>query len=144
MTSCTLLNNSAGGYGGGIYSVMDSQPSLANCLVAFSPAGEGAWAAEDNSTIWCVCTDIYGNAGGDWVGRIASQEGTVGNFAADPAFCDTSFMGVSLESCSPCMVGYHPDAYDCGVAIGSSVGPGCSCGEATEPTTWGGVKALYR
>ena len=64
--------------------------------------------------------------------------------SADPAFCDTSFMGVTVESCSPCMMGYHPDSYDCGYPIGSAVGAGCNCGEATEPATWGSIKSLYR
>ncbi len=144
MTNCTLLNNSAVGSGGGLFSQGSSQPILTNCLVSFSQEGEGVWADDDNSVVWCGCTDIYGNEGGDWVGRIAGQEGTLGNFSSDPLYCDTSFLGVSLESCSPCMAGYHPDAYDCGTTIGSNIGSGCNCGEATRPSTWGSVKALYR
>jgi hypothetical protein len=102
------------------------------------------WAVNDNSIAWCGCTDIFGNEGGDWVGMIAGQEGTLGNISADPAFCDTSFLGVTVESCSPCLVGYHPDGYDCDPGIGAQPYQGCNCGEATEPATWGSVKALYR
>jgi predicted outer membrane repeat protein len=144
MVNCTLLNNAAAGSGGGLFSVGSSQPTLASCLVSFSQDGEGVWADDDNSIAWCGCTDIYGNEDGDWVGRIAGQEGTLGNFSADPLYCDTSFMGVTLEDCSPCMTGYHPDGYDCGTTIGSAIGYGCNCGEATKPSTWGSVKALYR
>jgi len=144
LTSCTMLNNSALGYGGGLYAVGNSQPSLANCLVAFSQDGEGVWAVNDNSFAWCGCTDIFGNKDGDWVGTTAAQEGTLGNISADPAFCDTAFMGITVESCSPCLVGYHPDGYDCDPGIGAQPYQGCNCGEATEPATWGSIKSLYR
>jgi predicted outer membrane repeat protein len=144
MMNCTFLRNWAAGSGGGLFSYDNSQPSLVNCLVSFSLDGEGVHASDENSIVLLACTDIYGNEGGDWVGHIASQNGTSGNFSADPLYCDTSWYYTALEECSPCMPGYHPDAYDCGTTIGANIGYGCGCGEATQPTTWGTIKSLYR
>ena len=89
------------------------------------------------------CSDIYGNEGGDWTGRIASQDSTVGNFSAAPLYCDTLATYLEMESCSPCLYGNHPWYEYCDAHIGMG-GPGCGCGEATEPTTWGCIKSLYR
>jgi predicted outer membrane repeat protein len=143
MNNCTFLRNSAAGHGGGIYSDGGSQPGLGACLVAFSLDGEGVYAGDAGSAAWLGCTDIYGNADGDWIGHIADQLGTLGNFGADPLFCDTLSQDVWLEECSPCRPGYHPDGYTCGTTIGSKMGYGCGCGEPTVPTTWGTLKALY-
>jgi hypothetical protein len=65
------------------------------------------------------CCDLFGNAGGDYVGRIGGQIGIDGNFSADPAFCDTLNGDFTLGDCSPCLPGNHPDGYDCGGIIGA-------------------------
>jgi hypothetical protein len=90
-----------------------------------------------------TCCDIYGNSGGDWVGCIASQNGVNGNISADPLFCHTPTGDFSVEACSPCLPGHHPYHYDCSGIIGA-LGAGCDCGAATQPATWGALKALYR
>ena len=48
------------------------------------------------------CADVYGNAGGDWMGIIAAQAGTNGNFSEDPLFCDHASGDVHLHEDSPC------------------------------------------
>jgi predicted outer membrane repeat protein len=141
-TNCTFLNNSAGGLGGGIYTFLFSTPSFSRCMIVFSTDGEAAYVYDDNCIPVFTCCDIYGNQGGDWTGRIADQDSTIGNFSADPLFCDTLTTAEYVEDCSPCLYGNHP-WYSCPAHIGN-VGPGCGCGEATEPTTWGAIKAMYR
>lgn len=50
------------------------------------------------------CTDVYGNAGGDWVGCLAGQDSVNGNFHADPLFCgaDGDDNRFTLGGASPC------------------------------------------
>ena len=139
----TLVSNAAVGHGGGLYATVNSDPNLVMCIVAFGTDGEAAYADGAGSEISLSCCDLYGNAEGDWVGSIAPQEGVDGNFAADPLFCELSSDHPNIEGCSPCMAGYHPDGHDCGSYIGA-YNVGCACGEATEPATWGAVKALYK
>jgi hypothetical protein len=139
----SFVSNSAAGHGGGLCASVNSDPNLVRCIVAFSGDGEGAYSSDAGSDVTLTCCDMYGNADGDWVGSIAAQEGVDGNFGADPLFCNMSEIFLYIEACSPCAAGYHPDGYDCGSYIGGA-GVGCACGGATEPTTWGAVKALYR
>jgi len=108
--------------------------------------GGGAIASEIDFFLFgptLMCCDLYGNVGGDWTGYIADQLGLDGNFSADPLFCDTASGDLTLEECSPCLPGSHPDGYSCGGVIGA-FGAGCECSSGTEPTSWGAIKALYR
>ncbi len=118
-----------------------SNVNLESTLIAFG--GDGAAICcymSDTPTL--KCCDIYGNADGDWVGCIAGQGGVNGNVSADPKFCDTRSGYFMVEDCSPCLPSHHPDGYDCGI-IGA-FGSGCECDAATEPTTWGAIKAMYK
>jgi hypothetical protein len=71
-----------------------------------------------------ACCDLYGNSGGDWVGAVAPQAGTNGNFAEDPLFCGAGVGEFSLADVSPCLPGQHPDGVECGL-IGA-LGQGCT------------------
>lgn len=115
---------------------------LENTVIAFTSDGE-AIHCESPKAPTLTCCDIYENAGGDWEGCIADQYEINGNFSADPKFCDILSGDFQVEDCSPCLPGYHPDGYDCGGIIGT-YGAGCACGAATEPTTWGAIKSMYR
>jgi hypothetical protein len=87
------------------------------------------------------CTDIFGNADGDWVGEISGQLGVNGNFSANPLFCDLEAGALDLRADSPCLPGQHPEGYDCGL-IGAFDE---SCGvTATRAVSWGAVKDLFR
>jgi predicted outer membrane repeat protein len=142
VSECTFWGNS-GSYGGaGMYCAISSRLSIENTIVAFSPEGS-AVRCDDDGIVTLSCCDVYGNTGGDWVGCIADQYGINGNFSADPLFCDTLNGVFTLQDCSPCLPGYHPDDYDCSGIIGA-YGSGCSCQSALEPTTWGGIKSRYR
>jgi hypothetical protein len=145
ITNCTFSGNSIEDpfCGSALAISAPIEAVLENTVIALGE-GEGAicclWGA---STPTIECCDIYGNAGGDWVGCIAGLNGTKGNFSADPKFCDTPSGYFWVEECSPCLPGNHPDGYDCGGVIGA-FGAGCECSSGTEPTTWGAIKSMYR
>jgi hypothetical protein len=115
----------------------NSSPSVSNCIIAFSAMGR-AITCESGGAPILTCCDIYGNRGGDWVGRISDQLGINGNFSFDPLFCDDRGDDFHLDCSSPCAPAHQPD---CGLIGAWDVGCGPS---RTEAMTWGAVKAMYR
>jgi hypothetical protein len=133
---CTIKGNT-GANGSGIHVAEDGDVTVEQCIVSFGVNGPGVFC--DEGAIALSCSDIYGNAGGDWVGCIADQLGADGNMSEDPCFCLDS---VYLGSGSSCLA----DNNDCGVLIGAR-GEGCSdCGGEvpTSHVTWGEIKRGYR
>jgi hypothetical protein len=73
----------------------------------------------DGEAVYCdgtaqaslICSDLYGNAGGDWVGAIADQLGQDGNFSEAPLFCGEETL--LLDDRSPCSP-LHPQN-ECGL-----------------------------
>ena len=144
ISGCTFVGNGICeyDYGGSTLCLATSgDVTIENTIVAFGTAG-GAFCPT-TATMSLSCCNIYGNEGGDWTGPVEGQLGVNGNISADPLFCDTLGGDYRLETCSPCLPGYHPDGYDCGDVIGA-FGEGCACGASTEPSTWGTIKAMYR
>jgi predicted outer membrane repeat protein len=143
LAGCTLCGNAAD-QGSGIY-LDDFIAVLERTIVSFGEEGEAicAYGGELNNDVTLTCCDLYSNAGGDWIGWIASQYGINGNFSGDPLFCNMPSSDLTIEDCSPCMPGNHPDGYDCGGVIGAW-GSGCACGTGTVPSTWGALKSMYR
>jgi predicted outer membrane repeat protein/parallel beta-helix repeat protein len=139
LENCTFACDSSAWGGAAVDLASGDEPGFTNVLIAFSRTGKAIECEGSGAGIGFACCNIYGNEGGDWVGCIAVHAGLNGNMSSDPRFCDLPSGDVHVESCSPCLAGNNT----CGVDIGSG-GSGCGCGEATEPTTWGGVKALYR
>lgn len=139
--ACTFCGNFADG-GSGIFCTSVSNPIVERTIFAY-----GGWL----DPIYCgpgvppqlVCCDIFGNQSGDWVGCIADQGLINGNFSADPLFCGVADGDFRVESCSPCLDRQHPGGWDCDGGVGA-FGMGCECGTATEPATWGAIKAIYR
>ena len=104
-------------------------------IIAFSTDGEAVYCPPGVSVTFDCC-DLFGNAGGDWVGGIADQYGLNGNISADPLFCDPENGDFRLQEDSPCAPGTECDL------IGAwPVGCGPT---AAEQTTWGGLKARFR
>jgi len=96
------------------------------------PVGCGSGA-----TLGVGCTDVWGHAGGDWVGCLAPHAGGDGNFSADPLFCDPDAGDFSIRADSPCTEG----ASGCGL-----VGPfdvGC-VPSPVRPESWARIKGRYR
>jgi hypothetical protein len=107
--SCTFHGNSAfagsglrvGGTGGA------SAATIERTIIAFGVQGEGV-ACEPGSSADLSCTDVFGNAGGDWVGCIAGELGQDGNFALDPGFCDAAGGDFRVAANGPCAPANSP------------------------------------
>ena len=117
LVQCTFYGNSAP-LGGNI-AANCGDATLDACIVAASASGVAVYLAPSSNVI-LTCTDIWGNAGGDWVGAIADQQGQAGNFSLDPQFCDPAGGDFRLHAESPCAPENSPD---CG-QIGA-FGVGC-------------------
>ncbi len=137
ISGCTIVDNRAGGSGGGVGCFLSSSPKIENTIIAFSSIGEAVYCHNAGCSPSLACCDLHGNAGGDWVGCVAGQNGTNGNFSENPAFCGWAMGDYTLRDCSPCVEGYG-----CG-QIGA-LGIGCTGPTVTESTSWSGLKALYR
>ena len=143
LVNCTFYGNRGYDEGAGIYCLEESSPVFDRTIIAYSSGG-GAIVCEDTmSSATLTCCDVYGNVDGDWTRCVADQLGTSGNLSAAPLFCDSAGGDFTLEACSPCLPGNHPDGYDCGSIIGA-FGSGCGCGTPIGPSTWGMIKAVYR
>lgn len=117
--------------------LLDSRPAVARTLVAFNRVGEAIYCPGAAPAL--ECTDIFGNARGDWTGTIAPALGTAGNFAADPLFCDAFAHDFMLHPASPCLPGGRPPGGGC-ERVGA-LGLGRCSATAASPTTWGLLKA---
>ena len=81
---CSLYDNAASTVGGGLFLNVNSAGTIDHTIIAHSTQGEGIYC-QNNSTPTLSCTDIYGNAGGNWQGYpFAGQLGMNGNVESDP------------------------------------------------------------
>jgi len=115
VAGCTFYDN--GAVNGGVLAVNNAPITIENTILAFSPSGEALYCAGTGSAT-LTCCDVYGNAGGDWVGCLAGQDSINGNFSADPGFCDAAAGDLSIRDTSPC-----GDAPGCGLV--GALGVGC-------------------
>ncbi len=113
-------------------------PKLENTIIAFSGSGQAITCYDGGVTLYCC--DLYGNAGGDWVGTIADQYGHDGNISEDPLFCgdENPDEPLSLDRGSPCAADANPD---CGLIGAWDVGCGWT---AVAPASWGTIKTMFR
>ncbi len=138
LSNCTFMDNSGSFQGGGIWTWY-ANVTVDNCIIAGSTAGEAFFLG--GTTLSISCTDIHGNAGGDWIGDIAAMVDIDGNFSADPQFCGITGSGnIYLQSDSPCAPGNHPVGAACDL-IGAM--PVICAGTATDAITWSRLKSLY-
>ncbi|MCK4414821.1 MAG: right-handed parallel beta-helix repeat-containing protein, partial [Candidatus Eisenbacteria sp.] len=137
--NCSMAYNEAGSGAGGI-DCGSATITLGNTIIAFSTGGQ---AIAGNASL--SCCDLYGNAGGDWVGDIASQYGLDGNISEDPIFCDPWDDDFTLQSDSPCAPFSLPNP-ECDLIGSEPIGcePPTAVLPPAEDATWGGVKALFR
>jgi hypothetical protein len=101
LRECTFCENEANIGGAGLACEVDGHAFLENTIIAFSTMGEAALLSP-SSTATFSCCDLYGNAGGDWIGPIAGQYGIEGNISADPLFCNLEEGNFRLHPNSPC------------------------------------------
>jgi len=118
MNSCTFYGNRAG-EGGALYVSDHCYLKFNNTIIAFGEQGAAVFC-DETCEPYLSCCDIYGNAGGDWIGAIADQYGVSGNFSADPLFCNTPLENFRLDSRSPCLPEQNPECGQVG-----AWGPGC-------------------
>jgi len=139
LVNCTFKDNSAD-VGGGVVSNNNCSLTLRNTIIAFSVVGEAVRCSAGGSAT-LTCCDIYGNAGGNWIGCIGFQFGINGNLQEDPLFCGDANPDepYTLRSDSPCALENNPE---CGLMGAWPVG--CEPPVAAEHLTWSSVKALYR
>jgi hypothetical protein len=124
---CTFYGNSSQ-YGSGILGLCGDEITLSNTIIAFNSGGAGVEA----SLVEVSCTDIFGNAGGDWTGILADELGTNGNISDDPLFCDPEHGDLKIRDDSPCAHGVP-----CGLIGALPVG--CLAAAAEEWTVPGGA-----
>jgi subtilisin family serine protease len=120
LVNCTFVDNSAS-IGSAVFSYDQSAVTLENCIIAYNLTSSPA-ACYEASSATAACTDVYGNAGGDWMGCLAGQDGANGNFSIDPLFCNLDEGELSISDNSPCA----PANNDCDTLIGA-LPTGCAC-----------------
>ncbi|MCK4305975.1 MAG: T9SS type A sorting domain-containing protein [Candidatus Eisenbacteria sp.] len=128
VSHCTFVCNESQ-FGNSIISGQSSHTVVLNCISAFGGLGSAIDCSMDG-TIELSCCDIYGNAGGNWVGCIAGQYGINGNISEDPLFCDLPNGDFSLAADSPCAP-FSPPNPECDL-IGFA-GIGCAAQDVTAP-----------
>ncbi|MCK4306220.1 MAG: hypothetical protein KAY24_18410, partial [Candidatus Eisenbacteria sp.] len=124
LINCTFWNN-RGTVCGGVYCGLYSSATLENTIIAFSAEGSAIYCEERGGPTLSCC-DVYGNAGGDWVGCIAAQYGVDGNICEDPLFCDLLhpvIPDLRLHSDSPCAP-FSPPNPECNLIGAWPVGCG--------------------
>ncbi|MBD3402606.1 hypothetical protein GF420_06900 [candidate division GN15 bacterium] len=126
LTGVTISHNLADssgfgepGLGGGLY-LRRTSPAITRTIIAFSQEGEAIHSSDSTSIANLSCSNLFGNAGGDWTGPLASQHDTNANFSTDPFFCDTAAGDFSLHDISPCTDSLSP----CSLQVGA-YGAGC-------------------
>lgn len=129
LTSSTFHGNSSES-GAGLY-VVTSEAAFSELIVAFSPIGSGIEVGGSDATTTHCC--VFANAGGDSLGGIHFE-----NLFSDPFFCGPADMDLTLRADSPCL----PSNNEWGVLMGAW-GQGCAV-TATDKTTWGRLKAMFR
>ena len=140
ISGCTFVGNTAP-HGGAIgVDSWEMEPSIVeikDCIIAFNSEGAALTCGLAEDQVSIECTDVYGNAGGDWVGCIAGLEGANGNLSADPRFCDLPGEDLTLDPTSPCA---PENSGDCGLIGAWPVG----CDASDAPLASGlGDRSLY-
>lgn len=135
LTRCTVVANRAVWRGAGVYS-NNATPTISACIIAFQD-GPGLFSGGTYGP-QVYRTNLYGNAGGDWIGSAAPPAIDPTNFSGDPRFCADAEPGTvafNLQDTSPC----HPDSND-GLTLGAwPVGCGAPLPSAlTLATEWNG------
>jgi hypothetical protein len=121
LTGCNLEANSAS-RGGGLFCEGQSLAIIDRTIIAGSVSG-AAVTCIGSAGAGVTCSNLFGNAGGDWTGCVAGRDSQFGNLSADPLFCDAAAGDYTLRlPDSPCL----PANNACGQLIGFETG-GCGC-----------------
>lgn len=157
---CVLAHNTATLLGGGALFASEATVNISRCSFIGNTAARGSAIEGYNEVTFNVdhsifygngpsaivnclqqttavfsCTDVYGNAAGDWIGCLEGQGSLRSNFSADPGFCGAE--DYTIRANSPCA---PPGLTGCGQVGALPVACGAS---GIEPLSWGRVKALF-
>jgi nitrous oxidase accessory protein NosD len=137
ISDCTFAGNHATEWGAAIFRDGWGGVVMVNSIVAFNTGPRPLAIAYDSQI---SCTDIWGNAAGDWVGGFEGHLGVNGNICEDPLFCgdENPAEPFTLHSGSPCASDCNPECGQVG-----AWGVGCAVTVVKE-TSWGSIKAMYR
>jgi len=90
----------------------DTYVEFERCILAFSTRGEAVFCNGVTILPRFTCSDIFGNAGGDWVDCLEGQSHLRGNISLDPLFCAPPTEDLHLMEDSPCAP-YAPPHPEC-------------------------------
>lgn len=138
-TQCTFYANTANVEGSTVY-VLDSSAEFTGSLLTHAPDGVPV-ACAGVSSVTILCSNVFGNAEGNWVACISGQGGANGNMSADPLYCGAPAGDFTLHAMSPCL-----DAAGCGRMGAWGEGCGVRTGVAGDPfatASWGSLKARF-
>jgi parallel beta-helix repeat protein/predicted outer membrane repeat protein len=116
LNNCTFYGNESQTSEGDAVHIASGTVSFSNCIISFSTQAQAVYCVSGTPNL--SCANVYGNAGGDYVGCLADWADTNGNFSEDPLFCDAAGGDYRVRSDSPCL-----DYGGCGI-IGAR-GWGC-------------------
>jgi Right handed beta helix region len=118
LMNVTFYGNGATGSGGAV-ACDASSPVISNTIIAASVTGEAISCTANPGVPTLLCCDLYGNAGGDWIGPISDQLEVEFNFSADPVFCAPGLGNYKIQSNSPCS---DLQNLDCGLVGACPIG----------------------
>jgi hypothetical protein len=108
VTNCTIAGNYAGFYGGGVEFTYGDRNPMTRVIVASNTNGAGIYTISTAQTI--SCSDVYGNAGGNYAGKSTDQTGNNNNISVDASFCNAAGGDYHLYDTSPWAPGESPGA----------------------------------
>jgi len=124
VTGCTFFDNEAR-TGSAIYYqynaidiTVENSIFYGNASQSTAPPVTNGYYTSGTATLFCC--DVFGNAGGDWIGEIEDQAAVNGNFSAHPLMCSPFADNFHLAANSPCLPAHN----ECGQLIGV-YGQGC-------------------
>ncbi len=121
-TNCTFVGNflsTPNPNSGSVYYAQDAAVDFSRSIF-YDNSGDEVLVCSGTGAFTIDCSNIFGNASGDWTGCVASQSSSNGNFSADPIFCDLPGDDFRVRSSSPCA----PANNSCAVLVGAG-SPAC-------------------
>ena len=147
LTACTMADNRGVLQASGL-SIYWSEVTASRLIITGGEITAAVYCEDPAATPVIICSDIVGNAGGDWTGCIAGLLGADGNITEDPRFCDVEAGDFTLHADSPCAVaacghmGSEPVSCDDATATPQiAVGPGRLLPVFPNPTGGGATLA---
>ncbi|MCP4546753.1 MAG: T9SS type A sorting domain-containing protein [bacterium] len=112
LLSCSFVDNRCS-QGSAVYA--GDSLILENSIIAFNVSGcFGGYCPPVSGDTEAICSIVFGNPAGNWIGPLAGQESINGNMAVDPLLCDWANGVLTVSSDSPCLPGNNA----CGEWIG--------------------------